>query len=272
LTPPLYLVPAGGLDGLGAGAVFLLDGVEGRHAVTVRRARPGERIAVADGAGRVVRGVVDAVARDQVSLRVEAVSQEQPAWPRLVLVQALAKGGRDELAAETATELGVDVVVPWQASRCVVIWSGERGEKSRRRWEDTVRAAAKQSRRTYLPPVEPAVTTQALVSRVAAVASAGGLVLVLHEDAAQPLATLPLPLPLATLPVPVPVAGEGGEGDGDGDLFVVVGPEGGITDAELAQLSGVGACLVRLGPQVLRSSSAGAAALAVLSLRLGRWG
>jgi 16S rRNA (uracil1498-N3)-methyltransferase len=266
LTPPLYLVPAGGLDGLGAGGVFLLDGVEGRHAVTVRRARPGERIAVADGAGRVVRGVVDAVARDQVSLRVEAVSQEQPAWPRLVLVQALAKGGRDELAVETATELGVDAVVPWQASRCVVIWSGERGEKSRRRWEDTVRAAAKQSRRTYLPPVEPAVTTEALVSRAVAVASAGGLVLVLHEDAAQPLATVPVPVPVAG------EGGEGGEGGRDGDLLVVVGPEGGITDAELAQLSGVGAFVVRLGPQVLRSSSAGAAALAVLSLRLGRWG
>jgi 16S rRNA (uracil1498-N3)-methyltransferase len=261
LTPPLYLVPAGVLDGLGTGAVFLLDGVEGRHAATVRRSRPGERIAVADGAGRVVRGVVDAVARDQVSLRVEAVFQEQPAWPRLVLVQALAKGGRDELAVETATELGVDVIVPWQASRCVVIWSGQRGEKSRRRWEDTVRAAAKQSRRTYLPPIEPAVTTQALVSRVASVVSAGGLVLVLHEDAAQSLATVPVP-------VPVPVAAEGG----DSDLLVVVGPEGGITDAELVLLTGVGASVVRLGPQVLRSSSAGAAALAVLSTRLGRWG
>jgi 16S rRNA (uracil1498-N3)-methyltransferase len=255
VTPPLYLVPVGSLDGVGAGSVLVLDGPEGRHAATVRRARPGEPVDVADGAGVVLRGVVGAVARDQVSVRVEAVRYEPPWQPRLVLVQALAKGGRDELAVETATELGVDGVVPWQASRSVVVWSGERGERSRRRWADAVRAAVKQSRRTWLPQVEPTTTTASLAARLAGVAASGGLGLVLHEDAGQALTAQPLPAP-----------GQAGE------VLVVVGPEGGISEPELADFTAAGARAVRLGPHVLRSSSAGAAALAVLSARLGRWG
>jgi 16S rRNA (uracil1498-N3)-methyltransferase len=263
VTAPLYLVPRGALDGLGAGSVVLLDGAEGRHAATVRRARVGERIDVGDGAGVVARGVVEAVSKDEVGIRVEALDTEPAAGVRLVLVQALAKGGRDELAVETATELGVDAVIPWQAARCVVVWSGDRGEKSRRRWDDTVRAAVKQSRRATLPPVEPPVTTLALVSRTDQVLTAGGAVLVLHEDAE---------LPLAETPLPVPSAGDGSGGAGAGpDVLVVVGPEGGIAGSELEQLTRTGAQAVRLGPQVLRSSSAGAAALAVLSARLGRW-
>lgn len=258
MTSPLYLVPAGALDGLGAGSLLTLGGSEGRHAATVRRARPGEPIDVADGAGAVVRGTVDAVARDRLSIRIAALDRDPGPVPQLVLVQALAKGGRDELAVESATELGVDAVVPWQASRCVVVWSGERGERSRRRWEDTVRAAVKQSRRTRLPVVEPAVRTAALVSRVSAVAADGGQVLVLHEDAGESLAGVRLPDP-------------GHDGRAGGPILVLVGPEGGIAEDELAGLTGAGGRAVRLGPQVLRSSSAGAAALAVLSARLGRW-
>lgn len=255
MTPPLYLVPPGGLEGILAGALVTLDGAEGRHAATVRRTRPGERLDVADGTGRVASGSVTEVGRDQVTLRVEQVREHAVPQPRLVLVQALAKGGRDELAVETATELGVDAVVPWQAARCVVVWSGERGERSRRRWEDTVRAAAKQSRRADLPPVERPVTTAGLVARVRGVVGEGGAALVLHEDARDPLADVVLPEP-----------------GRPGEVLVVVGPEGGISGPELAELTAAGGRPVRLGPQVLRSSSAGAAALAVLSARSGRWG
>lgn len=258
MTSPLYLVPAGTLDGLGAGSLLALEGAEGRHAATVRRARPGERIDVADGAGAVIRGTVDTVARDRLSIRIAALDRDPGPVPQLVLVQALAKGGRDELAVECATELGVDALVPWQASRCVVVWSGERGERSRRRWEDTVRSAVKQSRRTRLPAVEPVLRTSALVSRVSAVTADGGHVLVLHEDAEEPLTCVPLPDP-------------GRAGRAPGPILVLAGPEGGIAEDELAALTGAGGRAVRLGPQVLRSSSAGAAALAVLSARLGRW-
>ena len=246
MTLPLYLVDPPALDGVSVGVELELGGDEGRHAATVRRTRVGERLLVADGLGCRARAAVVEVARGGLLLRVEDVDSVAPPVPALVLVQALAKGGRDELAVETATELGVDAVVPWQAARSVVVWSGERGERSRRRWEQTVRAAAKQARRALVPEVRPTAGTRDLAE-----AAAGAHVLVLHEDAELPLGR-----------APVPDAGE---------LWVVVGPEGGVAPEELAELTGAGAVAVRLGPQVLRSSSAGAAALAVLSARLGRW-
>jgi len=248
VTLPLFVAGRGALDAAAAGSTLRLDGDEGRHAAVVRRVRAGERLDVADGAGRVATCTVEAVDREGLRLVVEAVRDVAARRPLLVLVQALAKGGRDELAVETATEYGVDAVVPWQAARSVVQWSGERAERGRRRWEATVLAAAKQSRRATVPVVEPAATTAALAAR----AAAGACVLVLHEDAADPLAALELPA-------------------GTGAVLLAVGPEGGIGDDELALLRDAGARPVRLGPEVLRSSSAGPAALAVLSVRLRRW-
>jgi 16S rRNA (uracil1498-N3)-methyltransferase len=250
MTSALYLLDDGALDGVAVGARLVLDGDEGRHAATVRRTRSGERVDVADG-GRVARCTVTQVGTGRLDLSVEAVVDIPVRLPRLVLVQALAKGGRDELAVETATELGVDAVVPWQADRSIVVWSGERGERSRRKWESVARAAAKQSRRPRVPLVEPALTSTRLAGRVRDVTACGGAALVLHEDAERSLSDAVLP-----------VAGE---------LLVVVGPEGGIGADELDGLVTAGAHAVRLGPEVLRTSSAGAAALAVLSVRVGRW-
>jgi 16S rRNA (uracil1498-N3)-methyltransferase len=250
VTAPLYLIEPAALAGVRPGDVVVLDGDEGHHAATVSRARPGETLLVASGEGLLVRAVVVDVAERSLRLRAEAVTDAVPPAPRLVLVQALAKGGRDELAIETATELGVSAVVPWQASRSVVVWSGERGERSRRKWGTAVRAAAKQARRAIVPQVRTPVTT----AQLAASASAATALLVLHEAAGTPLASVPLP-----------------EAGTDGEVLVVVGPEGGISDAELEVLAAAGGVPVRLGPHVLRSSSAGPAALAVLSTRLGRW-
>jgi 16S rRNA (uracil1498-N3)-methyltransferase len=247
VTAPRFLVPAGALAGLAPGDPVTLDGDEGRHAATVRRIRPGERVDVADGAGVVARCEVTAAGKDRLQLAVTGVEQTPPPSPAFVLAQALAKGGRDEQAVETATELGVDAVVPWQAERSVVRWSGERGERSRRRWEATVREAAKQSRRVRVPVVAPAVTTDGLAARVRDAA----LALVLHEAAERPLAGVMLPAA--------------------GEVLVVVGPEGGIADGELEVLTAAGGVAVRLGAEVLRASTAGPAALAVLSASAGRW-
>ncbi len=249
MTTPLYLTAAGTLDGLGPGDQLVLDGEEGRHAATVRRTRAGEPVDVADGAGRVARCVAEQPGRDRLVLRVRRVEEVPPRHPRLVLVQALAKGGRDEQALETATELGVDAVVPWQAARSVAVWTGERAERGRRRWEATARAAAKQSRRATVPVVEPLVTTGSLVGR-----AAGHSLLVLHEEAGTGLGEARLPL--AGTPT---------------EVLVAVGPEGGIGDDELGRLLSAGATAVRLGAEVLRTSSAGPAALALLNWRLGRW-
>ena len=251
MSAPVFLADPGALRDVVAGGTYLLDGTEGRHAGGVQRRGPGERVDVEDGDGVRLVGVVEAVSADGVLVRVREVVLEPAPAVLLVLVQALAKGDRDELAIEAATEVGADAVVPWQAERSIVVWRGDRAAKSRSRWLGTVRAAAKQSRRARIPAVEGALDGRGLVERVRSVVAAGGAVLVLHEDAAEPIAVTALPAA--------------------GECLVVVGPEGGIGDAELARLTDAGARAVRLGPHVLRTSTAGPVALAVLGERLGRW-
>jgi 16S rRNA (uracil1498-N3)-methyltransferase len=247
VTSARFLVPAGRLDGVLPGAGFILDGEEGRHAATVRRIRAGEQIDLADGAGVIAHCAVTAAGAGRLDLRVDDVERLPPPVLRLALAQALAKGGRDEQAVETATEIGVDVVLPWQAGRSVVRWQGERGERARNRWQTIAREAAKQSRRARVPVIEEARSTPALARR----AGAATLALVLHEAAQRPLLDVPLP--------------------DSGELLVIVGPEGGIADDELAVLAEAGALTVRLGPEVLRASTAGPVALGWLAARTGRW-
>lgn len=241
VSPPLFLI-----DELPDDGAFLLDGEEGHHAARVRRVRPGERIRVGDGHGTVADCEVAETVRDAVSLRVLSRRVAAAPDPRLVVVQALPKGERGELAVELMTELGVDEIVPWAASRSLTRWDGPRGEKALIRWRRTAREAAKQSRRAWVPRICGLATTSAVAERIAASAA-----LVLHESAVEPLATCVLP--------------------SAGEVLLVVGPEGGIADEELALFTAGGAVAVRLGEPVLRTSTAGAAALAVLSTRLGRW-
>ena len=229
-----------------SGDVVRLSGPEGRHAATVRRVRVGEAVDLADGHGTRARCTVAAVGHDTVDLRVvERVDEPRPA-PWLVLAQAIAKGDRGELAVELATEVGVDEVLPWAAARCVVKWDGPRGDRALARWRSTAREAGKQSRRARHPVVGDPVDLDALLARTAAATT-----LVLHEQAQTALASVVLPA--------------------DGDVLLVVGPEGGITDRELERLTGAGATAVRLGSSVLRTSTAGAAAAAVVSARTARW-
>lgn len=230
-----------------AGDVLLLDGPEGRHAAAVRRLRAGEQVEVVDGAGGRAVCTVRSAGRDSVELEVVHRAREPAPAPRLVLVQALAKGERGELAVELATEVGVDEIVPWSAERCVVRWDGARAAKGLARWRATAREAAKQSRRAWLPAVGDVASTAQVAARVHDAACA----LVLHEAAPAPLAALDPPA--------------------RGDVVLVVGPEGGISDREVEALTAAGALAVRLGPTVLRTSTAGAVAAAVVSARAGRW-
>jgi 16S rRNA (uracil1498-N3)-methyltransferase len=242
-TAPLFLV-----DALPTGDTGILDGPEGRHAAAVKRLRPGEGLQLGDGRGGLATAVVDTVEKDALTVRVTGRTTVPAPTPRVVLAQALVKGDRGELAVELATEAGVDAVLPWRASRCVARWEeGPRGEKALARWRTTVREAAKQARRAWVPEVEEPVTTAALARRVGAAAAA----LVLHESATDALATVELPT--------------------GGDLLLVVGPEGGITDDEVDALVTAGARAVRLGPEVLRASTAGAVALGALGVLTGRW-
>ena len=226
------------------GASVALDGPEGRHAVTVRRTRVGEQLELVDGTGVRLRCEVTSVARDSLVARVGEVARDPVPSPRLVVVQALAKGERSELAVETVTEIGADVVVPWAASRCVVQWRGERGGKSLARWRSTALAAAKQARRSRVPEVAALAGT----ADVAGLLATAALPVVLHESATVALGSLDVP---AT-----------------GDVVVVVGPEGGISPEEL---DAFGVEPVRLGPTVLRTSTAGVAACAALLSGSPRW-
>ncbi|MGW6933123.1 16S rRNA (uracil(1498)-N(3))-methyltransferase [Lentzea sp. NPDC054927] len=233
---------------LPSGEEFVLDGPEGRHAATVKRLRVGEELVLSDGSGVLARCSVVAVERDALSLRVLERTVEPEPTPRVVLAQALVKGDRGELAVELATEAGVDGVVPWRASRCVAKWEdGPRGAKALGRWRSTVREAAKQARRSRVPFVDEPVSTTQLSHRV----SSSALTLVLHESATDRLADVPLPA--------------------SGDVLLVVGPEGGITPEELDALRSSGARIVRLGPTVLRASTAAAVALGALGVLTTRW-
>ena len=251
MTLPVFLVAPGAFDGARPGQEVTITGPEARHAAVVRRVRVGERVDVVDGAGVRVRGAVTSVASEQVRVMVDDVEREPAHDVALVLVQALAKGDRDELAIEAATELGVDAVRPWQAERSVSLWVGAKAERGAHRWEAVVTAAAKQARRARVPAVRPLVRGRDLVGVAARAVGDGHLVLVLHEEAATPLADVSLPP--------------------RGEVHVVVGPEGGLTDGEVSALQGAGAVVVRLGPHVLRTSTAGPVAVALIAERLGRW-
>lgn len=230
------------------GGETTLDGPEGRHAATVRRLRAGEGLVLTDGCGELAVCEVLDTGRDRLRLTVLRRESEPAPALRVTLAQALVKGTRGELSVELATEAGVDTVLPWRADRCVARWDdGPRGARALSRWRQTAQEAAKQSRRGWFPEVAEPVDTTMLAQRCAAAAGC----LVLHESATDPLPTVALP---AT-----------------GELLVVVGPEGGITDSELATLTAAGGRPVRLGSGVLRSSSAGTVALSAISALSQRW-
>lgn len=242
MTAPLYRCS---LDGVSVGSLVLLDGLEGHHAATVKRTRAGEHVLLADGIGLRALAEVTEVEAGALRLSVLQVERGPDDGRHLILVQALAKGGRDEQAVEAATELGVDAVWAWQADRSIVRWRAERAAKSLAKWKGVVDAAAKQARRATAPRVEGPLSSADLAERM----RAGALVLVLHEEAEEPLAGVVIPT---------------------GEVLIVVGPEGGITPAELASFEHAGACAVRLGLNVLRTGTAGPAALAVVSAAT-RW-
>ncbi|MBT2413194.1 16S rRNA (uracil(1498)-N(3))-methyltransferase [Streptomyces sp. ISL-12] len=247
MTAPVFV--ADSLDDL-PGGEYVLDGPEGRHAVSVKRLRPGEDVVLTDGHGHWAEGVVKAAeGKDRlVVMGLHAVVEEPAPQPRITVVQALPKGDRGELAVETMTEVGVDAIVPWAASRCVTQWKGDRGLKALAKWRATAREAGKQSRRVRFPEVADAATAK----RVASLLADADFAAVLHETGTEPLAGAELPA--------------------EGDIVLVVGPEGGVSREELALFQEAGARPYVLGPTVLRTSTAGTAAAALLLGRTGRWG
>jgi len=246
MSLPVHLVPS--LAGVAVGSSVEVTGDEAHHAVAVRRLRVGEAVVLTDGAGASVTGEVSSVGKRVFSVSVSSVAADERAEPSLVVVQAIPKGERGDLAVEVLTEIGVDEIVPWAAARCVAVWRGERVAKSHARWSSVAREAAKQARRSFFPTVAPLASTATVVDLV----RDADLAVVLHEDSVASVATLTVP--------------------DSGRIVVVVGPEGGLAPEELSAFADVGVVPVRLGAEVLRTSTAGVAACAALLARTSRWG
>jgi 16S rRNA (uracil1498-N3)-methyltransferase len=237
------------------GALAVVDGDEGFHAATVRRIRPGEQLVLGDGAGGLARCQVEHAGRDGLHARVLERWSVAPGRPTVTVVQALPKSERSELAIELATEAGADAFLAWQAARCVAGWEGARVDKGLRRWRAVARSAARQSRRAHIPPIEGVLSTAALTQRIRDEVAAGAAVLALHESATDRLADVFADVAVAQA----------------NSVYLVVGPEGGIAPDEIAALTDAGAVPVRLGPLVLRTSTAAAVALGALSVLTPRW-
>lgn len=255
MSAPIFYISAEEYETLTPGASFELDGPEGKHAL-VKRMEVGESIDLGDGTGRRAVGTVHSLTDRGVIVRVEQLREEH-ASPCIYLVQALAKDGRDLLAIETATELGVYGVLPWSADRSIVRWKGERAAKAHTKWQNTVTAAAKQSRRALIPEVYDLYSTTDLVELIEEVTGQGSAVFILHEQATERLSAQAAKL-------------AGGENLPE-EIYLLVGPEGGISDREVQLFTEAGAHLALLGDEVLRSSTAGSAAMCTLNVVLGRW-
>jgi 16S rRNA (uracil1498-N3)-methyltransferase len=234
-----------------AGSLAVVDGDEGFHAATVRRIRPGERLVLGDGAGGLAHCEVEHAGRDGLRARVLERWRVARGQPPVTVVQALPKSERSELAIELATEAGADGFLAWQAARCVANWEGARVDKGLRRWRAVARSAARQSRRAHIPVVDGVLSTAELTQRIRDEVAAGALVLALHESATDRLADNAVRQA--------------------NSLMLVVGPEGGIAPEEIAALTNAGARAARLGPQVLRTSTAAAVALGALGALTPRW-
>jgi 16S rRNA (uracil1498-N3)-methyltransferase len=245
MSLPVHWVPS--LAGVRPGQRVEVDGDEAHHAVAVRRLRVGEAVALTDGLGTTLTGTVTQTAKRRLTVTVDEVTEIAAPAPAVTVVQALPKGDRGELAVEMLTEVGVATVVPWAAARSVAVWHGDRAAKSLARWRSTAREAAKQARRAWFPVVTELATTDEVSERVGAATVA----VVLHEAASASLASVQVPE--------------------HGTVLVVVGPEGGLTGEEVAAFAAAGGHVVRLGSEVLRTSTAGVAAVAALLARSPRW-
>jgi 16S rRNA (uracil1498-N3)-methyltransferase len=233
------------------GQLATVDGDEGFHAATVRRTRPGEHLVLSDGAGVIARCVVDSTTKRGLTARVIDTERIHRPIPSVTVVQAIPKSDRSELAIELATEAGADEFIAWQAARCVARWDGDRAENGLRRWRAVARSAARQSRRAYIPEAYGPMPTSALALYIGERVGSGTAALLLSEAANFPLANVPMRQA--------------------NSIVLIVGPEGGLTDHEIAELTGAGATAVRLGPTVLRTSTAAAVTLGALGVLTPRW-
>lgn len=229
---------------------YTLTGPEGKHAATVQRLQPGEQFVVTDAAGSFGVVTITAAGKHQLVGQLAQVQRAPMPQPAVTVFQALPKSERSELTVDLLTQAGADAIVPWQAQRCIAKWQGAKQDKGVQKWQQAAIAAAKQSRRLRIPQIAPVHSTAELTAQLADF----DVCFVLHESATAPL-----------------TAAVQQAGAALSSVALIIGPEGGISDTELAQLADAGAQAVRLGPEVLRTATAGMVALAVLGAQTARW-
>lgn len=255
MSAPIFYITPQELADCAIGKTYMLTGAEAHHA-NVKRMTVGERLDLADGQGNRVRGVISQIHHDGFEITVQDLVCDDNSLS-ISLVQALAKDNRDLLAIETATELGVHNIIPWSADRSIVRWKGDRAVKAHHKWQNTVRAAAKQSRRASIPAVENLCSSQELAERIRALTEQGTYVYILHEQATESLNEHLRKVVHRSEVFP--------------KIYVLVGPEGGISNREVELFTKAGARTVLLGTEILRTSTAGPAALCTINVVLGRW-
>lgn len=245
MVEPLFFAAIGSDSAVGTS--FTLGGPEAKHAISVRRMTVGESIAISDGFGVKIRGRVTKLKKETLEISIESIEELLEPESQLFLVQALAKGDRDELAIQACTELGLFGVIPWQADRSISIWKAEKKQKGQARWQSIVAEASKQSLRAFIPRVEQVLDSQELISALRVFDQ----VLILDPEADKSITEFNPPAA--------------------GKIAIVVGPEGGISEQELESFKKAGFSSVRLGSGVLRTSTAGMAAVSYLQAKLGDW-
>jgi len=260
MVEPLFRVSKGASE-FRVGEVAVVDPADAKHAISVRRMRVGEAIQLTDGKGLRLRGKVSAIEGSTMQMLIDSATREASPEVSIILVQALAKGDRDELAIQAATELGAMGFLPWQADRSISKWDAPKVAKGVDRWQAIVTEAAKQSLRVFDPVVRQPATSKQLAKQI----SDGdlGMVLVLDPTAEQGLVSF-----LQKLNASAAVASAFGV---QREISLIVGPEGGVSDAELELFEAAGAHRVKLGEEILRTSTAGVAAIAAIQALSGSW-
>ena len=231
-------------DQINDGSTQTLDKDDAHHAIKVLRLKLGEVIKISDGVKKWVSGSIIEISKKELTISISERGDFEEKKPELVLVQAVTKSERNKEMLELAIEAGVDRIIPWQAERSISKWQSDSAQK----WEIGIKEACKQARQVRLPKLMPMLTTAGVVQLL----SKDARIIVFHESASEKFAQLQLTESLAS-------------------IYLVIGPEGGISQSELSIFENGGSKIVRLGETVLRSAHAGFAAISAVQTKLGRW-
>ncbi|WP_100372239.1 16S rRNA (uracil(1498)-N(3))-methyltransferase [Bacillus sp. FJAT-45037] len=233
-------------------ATVTVTGDDVKHIARVMRMQAGDEIICSNNAGRTVRASIQHVTETLVTCDIVEELEPKTELPiRVTVAQGLPKGDKLELLAQKGTELGVNHIQPFAASRSIVKWEAKKAKKKVERLEKIAKEAAEQSYREKIPSVAESISFAQLVQQVKNYTHT----VVAYEESAKSGEASALSNVLNTVK----------EGD---SLLVIVGPEGGLSETEATELTAAGAVLCGLGPRIIRTETAPLYVLAAISYHL----